>query len=113
MDKMNNRQALSLWYNVVIDQVSTGAHDLSMRQFAILFTVYLEPGPHTVKALAARLNVTKPVITRALDAMSQLDLLTRRRDPDDRRNLFVQRTVTGALYVENYGDLIINKSLRS
>lgn len=106
---MNNRDALELWHAVVMDQVSSGAHDLSMRQFAILFTVYLLPAPHTVRGLAQKLNVTKPVITRALDAMSQLGLLARKRDANDRRNVLIQRTVSGALYVENYGDLILAK----
>lgn len=110
MAEMNNRDALELWHDVIMDQVSQSAHDLSMRQFAILFTVYLEPGPHTVRGLAAKLSVTKPVITRALDSMSQLDLLARKRDQNDKRNVLVQRTVAGALYVENYGDLIISKA---
>ncbi len=111
MADLSNRDALELWHGVVMHQVEQGAHDLSMRQFAILFTVYLEPGPHTVRGLASKLNVTKPVITRALDAMGQLDLLARKRDQDDRRNVLIQRTVAGALYVENFGDLIINKSM--
>ncbi|PCI87968.1 MAG: MarR family transcriptional regulator [Hyphomicrobiales bacterium] len=110
MAEMSNRDALELWHDVIMNQVSQGAHDLSMRQFAILFTVYLEVGPHTVRGLAAKLSVTKPVITRALDAMSQLDLLARKRDQNDKRNVLVQRTVAGALYVENYGDLIIRSA---
>lgn len=110
MTDMNNRDALELWHDVIMNQVTQGAHDLSMRQFGILFTVYLEPGPHTVRGLAQKLNVTKPVITRALDAMGQLDLLARRRDANDKRNVLIQRTVAGALYVETYGDLIIEKS---
>lgn len=109
MADMKNRDALELWHDVIMNQVSSGAHDLSMRQFAILFSVYLLPGPHTVRGLANKLNVTKPVITRALDAMSQLDLLARKRDVDDRRNVLIQRTVAGALYVESYGDLIVAK----
>lgn len=104
--KLTNRNALKLWHQVTTDQVVNAGHDLSMRQFAILFTVYLEPAPHTVRGLAQKLNVTKPVITRALDTMGQLDLLARKRDSNDRRNVLIQRTVAGALYVENYGDLI-------
>lgn len=110
MADLNNRQALELWYEVIMNQVSSGAYDLSMRQFGILFTVYLEPGPHTVRGVAAKLKVTKPVITRALDAMGQLDLLARKRDEDDKRNVLIQRTVAGAQYVENYGDLICLKA---
>ena len=83
------------------------ASDLSARQMAVLLTVYLEPPPHTVRALAAKLDVTKPVITRALDTMGKLGLLARRRDQADRRNVVVQRTVKGALAVEQLGDLLV------
>jgi DNA-binding MarR family transcriptional regulator len=54
--------------------------------------------------------VTKPVITRALDTMGRMELLQRRRDPADRRNVVVQRTVKGALYVERIGDLVVAKA---
>jgi len=86
------------------------APDLSLRQLAVLLTVYLESPPHTVRGLAAKLKVTKPVITRALDTMGRHELLTRRRDSADRRNVIVQRTLKGALYVERLGDLIAAKA---
>ncbi len=73
---------------------------------AILFIVYLEPSPHTIRGLARKLQVTKPVITRALDSMGKLDLVERKRDERDRRNVMVYRTVTGAQYLENLADLI-------
>jgi DNA-binding MarR family transcriptional regulator len=99
-------QALRLWHDVALALVREGA-DLSTRQFAVLLTVYLEPPPHTVRGLAAKLGVTKPVITRALDTLGELGLLTRRRDDVDRRNVVIQRTVDGALFVERLGDVII------
>ncbi|WP_112662873.1 MarR family transcriptional regulator [Microvirga flavescens] len=98
-------QSLRLWHDVNLDLVHEGA-DLSVRQIAILLTIYLEPPPHTVRGLAAKLNVTKPVITRALDSMGKLDLVTRRRDTLDKRNVIIQRTVAGALAVERLGDII-------
>ena len=64
-----------------------------MRQTAILLTIYLDPPPHTVRGLAARLNVTKPVITRALDTMGAMKLVSRHRDEHDKRNVLVKRTV--------------------
>lgn len=100
-------QALRLWHGVHLDLVRDGEPDLSSRQIAILLTVYLEAPPHTVRGLARKLDVTKPVITRALNSMGKLDLVSRRRDEVDRRNVIVQRTVTGALAVERLGDLII------
>ena len=70
-----------------------------------------ETPPHTIRALAARLGVTKPVITRALDTMGALKLVSRHRDELDRRNVLVKRTVEGALYVERLGDAIVAKAL--
>jgi DNA-binding MarR family transcriptional regulator len=100
-------QALLLWHDVVLDIVRDGEQDLTARQMAILLTVYLEPPPHTVRGLAARLGVTKPVVTRALDTMGRLGLLARHRDDNDRRNVLVRRTVEGALAVERLGDAVV------
>jgi DNA-binding MarR family transcriptional regulator len=99
-------QALGLWHDVSLEVVRSGGPDLSSRQLVILLTVYLEPPPHTVRGLAAKLHVTKPVITRALDSLGELDLLNRRRDDLDKRNVIIQRTATGALYLEKLADLI-------
>lgn len=104
---MRAGEALRLWQRVALAEVVDGRFDLSMRQAAILLTVYLDPPPHTVRGLAARLGVTKPVITRALDAMGEKKLLTRHRDENDRRNVLIKRTAAGALYVERFGEVII------
>ena len=103
-------QALRLWQNVALSEVNDGMPDLSHRQAAILLTVYLDPPPHTVRGLAATLKVTKPVVTRALDTMGALKLLSRHRDEEDGRNVLVKRTIEGALYVERFGDVIISKA---
>ena len=95
----------------MLSEVHDDAPDLTMRQTAILLTIYLEPPPHTVRALASRLGVTKPVITRALDTMGALKLVSRHRDETDRRNVLIRRTVEGALYVERFGDAIIAKAM--
>jgi DNA-binding MarR family transcriptional regulator len=99
-------QALRLWHQVHLDLVRDGEHDLSARQIAILLTIYLEMPPHTVRGLARKIGVTKPVITRALDTMGKLELVSRRRDAADRRNVIIQRTVKGALAVEHLGDVV-------
>ncbi|KQZ12810.1 MULTISPECIES: MarR family winged helix-turn-helix transcriptional regulator [unclassified Mesorhizobium] len=104
-------QALRLWQQVMLSEVRDDAPDLTMRQMAILLTIYLDPPPHTIRGLATRLNVTKPVITRALDTMGALKLVSRHRDELDKRNVLVKRTVAGALYVERFGDAIIAKAL--
>lgn len=109
--EMRPDQALKLMHEVALGLVglaqADAMDDFTLRQLAILFTVYLEQPPHTVRGLAARLAVTKPVITRALDAMTRYQLVNRRRDEADRRNMIIQRTVKGALYVEKLGDLVV------
>ena len=101
-------QALRLWHDVNLYMVRGEEPDLSIRQISILLTVYLEAPPHTVRDIAAKLGVTKPVITRALDSMGKLELLSRRRDEKDLRNVLIQRTLKGALYLERLADTIGN-----
>lgn len=104
-------QALGLWKQVNVALVREDAiaqrPDLTVRQLAILLTIYLDQPPHTVRGLAAHLRVTKPVITRALDSMGKMGLVSRHRDEKDKRNVIISRTVAGALFVENLGDAII------
>ena len=94
----------------MLDTVRRDVPDLSARQLAILLTVYLEPPPHTVRGLASKLDVSKPAITRALDTMGQKDLLKRKRDDTDKRNVLVQRTVAGSVYLSELSDTIISKA---
>lgn len=108
--EMRPSQALKLLQDFTFTLVTDGEPDLSARQLAILLTIYLEPPPHTVRGLAAKLKVTKPVITRALDTMGKLGLVSRRRDEADRRNVVIQRTPQGALAVERLGDVLISKA---
>ena len=103
-------QALSLWHKSMLAQVLDDAPDLTTRQMAILLTVYLTPPPHTVRGLASQLNVTKPVITRALDTMGIMGFVNRRRDERDRRNVLILRTVQGSEYLERLGDLIVQEA---
>jgi DNA-binding MarR family transcriptional regulator len=103
---LTTAQALTLWQNVALALMKDDEPDLSVRQMSILLTIYLEAPPHTVRDLARKLGVTKPVITRALDTMGKLELVSRRRDEKDRRNVLIQRTVKGALYLERLADTI-------
>ena len=73
--------------------------DLTSRQLGVFLTVCLTPGPHTVRGLAAGLNVSKPVITRALDRLGELDLARRKVDPMDRRSVLVQQTRAGDAFL--------------
>ena len=103
-------QALGLWHAVTMRQVHQDGRDLTLRQIAILLEIYLVPPPHTVRGLAARLGVSKPVITRALDTMGALEFVERRRDPADKRNVLIRRTVKGSLYVSKMADRLVEQA---
>ena len=89
-------QFVGILRDTVVALVRRDGPDLSARQLGVFLTVYLGEGPHTVRGLAASLNVSKPAITRALDRLGELDLARRKTDPQDRRSVLVQRTVKGA-----------------
>jgi DNA-binding MarR family transcriptional regulator len=107
---LDRRQALEVWRNVTVQTVRRDEPDLTARQTAILMTVYLTPPPHTVRGLAASLNIGKPAVTRALDTLVRLGLVKRKRDEEDGRNVLVQRTVKGSVYLSDLGDLIVNRT---
>ena len=90
---------ISIFRDTIVALVRRDGADLSARQLGVLLTVYLTEGPHTVRGLAATLNVSKPAITRALDRLGELDLARRKTDPADRRSVLVQRTVKGAAFL--------------
>ncbi|MFT3976375.1 MAG: MarR family transcriptional regulator [Sphingomonas bacterium] len=92
--------------NALVDYVRSGEPDLTNRQMALLMYVYLNPGPHTVRGLARNLNVSKPVVTRALNRLGALGYLRRQRDDSDKRNIFVAQTSEGADFLEEFGQLI-------
>ncbi len=90
----------------LVDYVRSGEPDLTNRQMALLLVVYLRPGPHTVRGLAHNLNVSKPVVTRALNRLGALGYLRRQRDDRDKRNVFVAQTNEGADFLEEFGQFI-------
>lgn len=103
---LNMREALNLWRDIVVRGLQNNAYDLSTRQTGILLTVYLSPPPHTVKLLSGQLLISKPAICRALDALSRLGLVKRRRDERDNRIVHVQRTVKGSVYLSEFAEII-------
>jgi len=90
------------WVAGLRDYVRAAQPDLTNRQLAVLALVHCESGPHTVRGLAKELNVSKPVITRALDKLTQLGYLRRQPDETDGRNIFVVATHEGAAFLETF-----------
>jgi len=87
--------------DTVVALVRRDGPDLSARQLGVFLTCYLQEGAHTVRGLAAELNVSKPAITRALDRLGELDLARRKVDPMDRRSVLVQRTLKGTAFLRD------------
>lgn len=100
-------QALDLWRRAITASVRIDAPDLSARQMALLLTVYLTPPPHTVRGLAAELNVSKPAVTRAIDRLSELGMIRRKPDENDRRSVLLQRTVKGSVFLREFSELVV------
>ncbi len=99
-------EVLGFWRSVTLETVRRDAPDLTARQMALLLTVYLTDAPHTVRGLAGQLKASKPAITRALDTLSQMGFVKRKRDDADKRNVLVQRTVSGSVYLREFADII-------
>jgi len=105
-ERLTVKQTLELWRGTLVASVRSDQPDLTARQLALLLTVYLEPGPHTVRGLSQSLDVAKPAIVRAIDRLGRLDLVRRKRDEKDRRNVLVTRTVKGSVWLADFSDLI-------
>jgi len=85
----------------IVELVRRDGPDLTARQLGVFLTCYLESEAQTVRGLAARLDVSKPAITRALDRLSEFDLVRRKTDPLDRRSVLVQRTPPGNAFLKD------------
>ncbi|MBR0558627.1 MarR family transcriptional regulator [Neokomagataea anthophila] len=99
MSQAKNDQLLNLLCGTVVTLVRRDGPDLSARQLAVFLTCYLNDGAHTVRGLAAALNVSKPAITRALDRLRVLGLAERKPDPLDRRSVLVRHTPKGQAFL--------------
>jgi DNA-binding MarR family transcriptional regulator len=101
---------VGLLRDTVVALVRRDGADLSARQLGVFLTCYLNEGGHTVRGLAAELNVSKPAITRALDRLTELDLARRKVDPLDRRSVLVQRTTKGAAFLRDLRGIMLEAS---
>lgn len=105
--ELSERGGLELWRRAVTASVRSDAPDLTARQQAILMTIALVPGPHTVRGLADHLDIAKPAVTRALDSLSRLDFIRRIKDDNDLRNIFIERTPAGMTYLRSFAGLVM------
>jgi len=106
LKKFSRSQSLTLWHRVTLRTVQQKDPDLTTRQLALLMSVYLGTGPHTVKSLALQLGVTKAVISRAIDRLCKYEFIQRAPDPADGRSVLLKRTSAGIHYLQRFADVI-------
>lgn len=102
----DGRDRLSEWRHALLRYVKSGYPDLTNRQMALLLVVGREGGLYTVRGLAARLGVSKPVVTRALNSLTGLELVKRRIDERDRRSVFIDLTAEGEIFLVAFEALL-------
>ncbi len=96
---------------VIVAFVRRDGPALSAHQLAVYLTCYLRNGNHTVRGLAADLNVSKSVITRSLDKLGDMDLTRRAPDPSDRRSILVERTPPGSELLDELRGIVARASV--
>ena len=104
----STEQKVDVLRETIVALVRRDGPDLSARQLGVFLTCYREDEAQTVRGLAAKLDVSKPAITRALDRLSEFDLVRRKTDPLDRRSVLVQRTVAGNGFMRDLKTILAN-----
>src|SRR5947209_18323656 len=71
------------FHTALLTAVRRNATNLSLRQFVVFLSLYLEEGTHTVRDLAAHLRLPKSIVIRVLDHLTELKLARREGDAAD------------------------------
>lgn len=72
------------------------SREMSLRQLTVLMLLASESeNPWTVRALARKTGLSKPVITRAMNTLSKLGFAIRTKDANDGRSVFLSVTLRG------------------
>jgi len=97
--------ALTARLDRAADRILRAEHDLSYRRFMVLFMVG-ELGVPTQRALAERLGVTEPSVSRMISALSGTRLLQARPDPAGGNRRLLDLTPNGRDLVQRCGELL-------
>lgn len=103
-------KSLEMMRRVSSDALQGATADLTARQFALLLSIFLRPGPHSVRELAERMDLPKPAVTRALDVLEKNGFVRRKKDRADKRDVSVHRTVKGAVFLYDYGESVAHRA---
>ena len=106
VEKVSRKESLAFWHRVTLATVRSDDPDLSARQLAMLMTIYLEDGLHTVRSLAKHLDVTKAAISRATDSLCKMGYIERKADHRDKRSVILARTSAGIHFLSEFADII-------
>ena len=105
-ERISRKDSLAFWHRVTLATVRSDSPDLSARQLAMLMSIYLEDGLHTVRSLAKHLDVTKAAISRATDSLCKLGYIERKPDHRDKRSVVLARTSAGIHFLSEFADTI-------
>jgi len=75
--------------------------DLTLRQLGVFLVCYMGDEAATVRGLADKLNLSRPVISLVLDRLLVFDLVRLGKRLPGRQGVLVQRTITGAALVSD------------
>ena len=94
---------LEILRQTVRSELSRDEADLTLRQLGVFLAAYSGREPQTVGGLAKVLSISQPVVARALNSLTDADLMLRTHDPTNgRRNLFL-RTGRGDAMLRRLG----------
>ena len=84
-------------FKTVVMKMVKDRETMTMREAAVMMAVREAPAesPATVRGLAAALNIPKPSVTRALDALVGYSWVQRKDDPKDKRSVLAIPTSGG------------------
>lgn len=99
--------------HTILGLVRRDGPDLTARQLCAFLTCYMEDEAQTVRSLASRLSVRKTAISRALDRLSEFDLVRRKHDPQDRRSVLIQRTEAGSEFLRALNDIVADAAYKA
>lgn len=103
-------QELGRWYQIIAATLVQMPHDLSMRQWLILSHVYFLEGEHSIKNLAYVFDLPKASVSRAVSSLVRYGLLKRRKSETDGRNIYLQRTLKGINFMNQFNDILVKFS---
>jgi DNA-binding MarR family transcriptional regulator len=99
-------QLLGTLRHSIVGLVRRDGPDFTGRQLATFLICYHESEAQTVRGLGARLSISKPAVSRALDRLEEFSLVRRERNLADRRSVWIQRTRAGLHFLGQVGKIM-------